>query len=138
VQKKYTYIYTFVTSHFPKEYFFPAQPPTSNIHEDQDTVTEIDDAMSDPEGQGDEYVSLANMPTGPQRPKRAKNSQFSSDQSAEKIRPVLTQSLQQRAALADDDRRNCLLSLVKDLVGTQRVQVVRQNGNIVLIEEIQM
>jgi hypothetical protein len=76
--------------------------------------------MSDPEQQEDEYVSLANMPTGPQRPKRTKNAQSSSDQSAEKIRPVLTQSLQQRTALADDDGRNFLLSLVKDLKSVTR------------------
>jgi hypothetical protein len=60
-------------------------------------------------------VSLPNIPTSPQRRKRARNAQSFSDQLAQKICRVFTQSLEQRTALAEDDDRNFLLSLVKDL-----------------------
>jgi hypothetical protein len=48
-------------------------------------------------------------------PCRDDNAQSSSNQSAEKICRVPTQSIEKRTALAEDDDRNFLLSLVKDL-----------------------
>jgi hypothetical protein len=99
---------------------------------------ELDDAMSNPEGQKDEYIFLPNMATSPQQRKQAKNTRSSLDQSAEKICHILTQSLEQRTALAEEDDKFFVIFGEGLEVGTHRVQVGCQNGNNFHIEEIQM